>query len=320
MGENYVLAADLGGTNLRTAAVSRDGSILHQRKAPTPQTSEAADIIRALADEALACASSVDGKAVGFGVAAAALVDLTGTRVLSSPNISQLNGVELSAAVRSLVSIPVFLENDATAAAIGEHWLGASRHVENSVCVTLGTGVGGGLIIGGRPFRGTGGTAGEVGHICVEPDGVECGCGSHGCLEQYASATAIVRIARELRPQLDGTASQLTSDDVYKAACSGEAFALETFRRMGRHLGIALADLVDVLNPGMIVIGGGASGAWDLFIEHVRSEIRLRAFKHPAELLQIVRAELGDNAGILGAASVAFEAAAPSSKTIQSLS
>jgi glucokinase len=129
-----------------------------------------------------------------------------------------------------------------------------------------------------------------------------------------------VRIARDLHREHSGRHSELTSRDVYDAACSGETFALETFRRMGRYLGIALADLVDVLNPGMIVIGGGASGAWDLFIEHVRSEIRLRAFKHPAELLRIVRAELGDNAGILGAASVAFKAAAPSGKTIQSLS
>lgn len=320
MGEDYVLAADLGGTNLRTAAVSRDGSILHQRKASTPHTSDPADIVRAIAGEALACISVIDGRPLGFGVAAAALVDLKGIRVLSSPNLPQLNGVELTSAIRERVSIPVFLENDATAAAIGEHWLGASREVANSVCVTLGTGVGGGLIIEGRPFRGSGGTAGEVGHICVEPDGIECGCGSHGCLEQYASATAIVRIAKELHFEHSGGTSELTSRDVCEAACSGEAYAIETFRRMGRYLGIAMAGLVDVLNPEMILIGGGAAGAWDLFIEHLRSEIRSRAFKHPAELLQIVRAELGDNAGILGAASVAFNATAPAGKSIQSLS
>jgi glucokinase len=311
MGEEYVLAADLGGTNLRTAAVSRDGSILQQRKAPTPQSSDAGYIIRLIASEALACMTAVGEKPKGFGVAAAALVDLDGARVLSSPNLPQLNDTQLSGAISELVATPVRLENDATAAAIGEHWLGASRNVENSICVTLGTGVGGGLIIGGLPFRGAGGTAGEVGHINVEPDGVECGCGSRGCLEQYASATAIVRIARELGFECVSDGDTLTSDEVYRAACAGDPIAVETFRRMAHYLGLALADLVDVLNPGMIVIGGGAAGAWDLFIDHVRTELRLRAFRHPAELVQIVRAQLGDNAGILGAARVAFHAADP---------
>ena len=312
MGENYVLCADLGGTNLRTAAVSSDGSILYQRKASTPQTNRGIDIIDSIASEALACIAKVARQPIGFGVAAAALVDLAGTRVLSSPNIPELNGIELSKAISDRVSTSVRLENDATAAAVGEHWLGASRDIDNSVCVTLGTGVGGGLIIGGRPFRGTGGTAGEVGHINVEPDGIACGCGSHGCLEQYASATGIVRIANELRQartESPGDPKELASDDLYRAGCSGDPLARETFRRMGQYLGIALADLVDVLNPGMIVIGGGAAGAWDLFIEHVRSEVKSRAFRHPAELVQIVRAELGDNAGILGAARVAFDAA-----------
>ena len=308
MGEDYVLAADLGGTNLRTAAVSRNGAILHQRKTPTPQTSEPGDIIQAIIAEADRCMDEIASRPVAFGIAAAALVDLSGTSVLSSPNLPQLNGAELSSDIADSISIPVCLENDATSAAIGENWLGASAGACNSICVTLGTGVGGGVIIDGKPFRGSGGTAGELGHICVEPNGVQCGCGSIGCVEQYASATAIVRIANELSSERgsDRGPRWMTSAEVYSAALESDAVALETFRIMGRYLGIALAGLVDVLNPRMIVLGGGASGAWDVFIDHVRSEINFRAFEHPANLVKIARAKLDDNAGILGAAYIAF--------------
>ena len=308
MGEDYVLAADLGGTNLRTAAVSRTGSILHQRKVPTPQTSEPNDIIQAITSEANSCIHAMALKPVAFGIAAAALVDSAGTRVLSSPNLPELNGVDLSATVADIISTKVSLDNDATSAAIGENWLGAAAGSGNSICVTLGTGVGGGIIIGGQPFRGSCGTAGEVGHICVEPNGVKCGCGSIGCVEQYASATAIVRIAKELRAETDQYRDKewLTAADVYAAACASDKVAVETFRIMGRYLGIALAGLINVLNPRIIVLGGGASGAWDFFIDHVRSEVEFRAFAHPADLVEIAKARLDDNAGILGAAYMAF--------------
>lgn len=317
MPETYALAADLGGTNLRTAAVSIDGAIVCQRKATTPKEGSAADVISMIASEARACIAEVSGTPLGFAIAAAALVDLAGTRVLSSPNLPQLDGAELSRSMSAMLGVSVRLENDATAAAIGENWLGASRGAFNSICITLGTGVGGGLILDGRPFRGTSGTAGEVGHICVEPDGLRCGCGSIGCLEQYASATAITRIARELSAKSPvgglNLGPDLSAGDVYEAGRSGNSVALQTFQVMGRYLGIALADLIDILNPSTIVIGGGAAGAWDLFIDHVRTEVRSRAFRHPADAATIVRAELGDNAGILGAARVALQAAFPSS-------
>ena len=324
MAENCVLAADLGGTNLRTAIVARDGSVFHQCRAATPQIGEAADIVDAIVDAARSCISAASRQPAAFGVAAAALIDPTGSRVLTAPNLHQLDGVPLATLVSQKLGIQVRLENDATAASIGEHWLGSSKGYTNSICVTLGTGVGGGLILDNRPYRGACGTAGEVGHICVEPDGMTCGCGSRGCLEQYSSATAIVRIAKELgasAPVSEGdSASELTARDVYEAAVSGDACAIETFRIMGRYLGIALADLIDVLSPDVIVIGGGAAGAWDLFIKHVKAEIEHRAFKHPAALVKIVRGELGDTAGILGAARVAFDAADLRAATEHSLS
>lgn len=311
MSDDYVLAADLGGTNLRTSAVSRDGSVLHQRQVPTPRRAGASAVVSTIVDEAETCISEVGRRPTAFGLAAAALVDSAGTHVLSSPNLPQLNGLSLTENISDRLGIAVALENDATAAAIGEHWLGASKDVDISICVTLGTGVGGGLIVGGRPFRGTTGTAGEVGHICVEPDGVGCGCGSHGCLEQYTSATAMVRIAKEITAGRPGSKLGMRSDfaavDVYNAGLEGDQAALETFDRVGRYLGIAFAGLVNVLNPQMIVIGGGGAGAWNLFIDQLREEMSRRAFEHPAKGVTLARSELGNRAGYLGASKVAFD-------------
>ena len=313
MGNAYVLAADVGGTNLRIAAVSEDGSVLHQVTEPTPRNGIAADVLDTVCRLAEQCIAeqSAGKRPESFGLALAALVNFREGRVLSSPNLPQLNDLPLAAVLSERLGLQVVLENDATAAAIGEYWRGSSKDAESSVFVTLGTGIGGGLILERRVYRGVDGTAGEIGHICVEPNGQPCGCGSRGCVEQYASATAIVRITRELLEEdtassLDGDA-MFSSKDVYAAAASGDVVAREAFKRMGRHLGLALAALVDVLNPELIVIGGGAAGGWDFFIEHVESEIDARAFRHPAMRVRLVRAQLGEAAGILGAARVALD-------------
>ncbi len=313
--DNYVLAGDVGGTNIRIAAVRCDGTVLHQAEGPTPQTGRAADIADAIVLGAESCLAGTDRqeRPSGFGLALAALVNSKEGRILSSPNLPELNDLKLAETISDRLDLNVLLENDATAAAIGEHWVGSSKGIEDSVCVTLGTGIGGGLILQGKPYRGADGTAGEIGHICVEPEGLVCGCGSRGCVEQYASGTAIARIARELLRE-SGTGSKLsgstefTARDVFKAAVAGDSVAIEAFRVMGRYLGIALAGLVDVLNPEIIVIGGGAVGAWDMFIGHVRAEIDTRAFSHPASRVRLVRTSLGNSAGILGAARVVFDA------------
>ena len=313
MPDEYVLAGDVGGTNLRIAAVSTDGKLLHQVSDPTPRNGAAADVVEAIGRASKACISNVGvgGEPAAFGLALAALVNPRQGIILSSPNIPILNDLPLAKALSERLKMDVVLENDATAAAIGEHWLGSSKTAESSIFVTLGTGIGGGLILDGKTYRGIDGTAGEVGHIVVEPDGEPCGCGSRGCVEQYASATAVVRIARELFQRSSGSSlsgkNDLEAKDVYEAAVSGDAVALEAFRIMGRYLGIALSSLVDVLNPELIVIGGGAAAGWDLFIEHVRSEIRSRAFRHPADRVQVVKASLGEGAGLFGAARVALD-------------
>jgi glucokinase len=267
MSKEYVLAGDVGGTNLRIAAVDSDGTVVHQESVPTPQTRIASDVVAAISQVALSCVANcgITRRPLAFGLAMATLVNSREGKSLRSPNLPELNGLSVADAVGEQVGLKVFLENDATAAAIGEHWLGSSQKVDNSIFVTLGTGVGGGLILDGRVFRGADGTAGEIGHINVEPEGHPCGCGSRGCVEQYASATAISRIAEELA-QKDKTSSLsgragVSSKDVYDAAKAGDAVGLETFCIMARYLGIALAGLIDVLNPNLIVIGGGAAGA-----------------------------------------------------------
>jgi glucokinase len=190
-------------------------------------------------------------------------------------------------------------------------WQGAGRGHRTLICVTLGTGVGGGIILDGKLWRGADGSAAEIGHIGVDPfAGVACMCGSRGCLEVYASATAIVRMTREARPRYPNSilhnTEDLTSQKIYQAGTDGDELAIEVFRRMGVYLGISLASLINVLNPELVVIGGGLSNGWDLFEKHMHQQVIERAFPIPARGVKIVRAECGDDAGLLGAARLAF--------------
>jgi len=311
--KHYVLAVDLGGTNLRVAAVDDAGKILHIARKPTPRSGDGKAIVNSIFSLADECRNELknDGRPIAAGTAIPATLDLKLGKILRAPNLPELDGFELVREVAGVLELPVVLENDATSAAIGENWLGASRTVDSSVCITLGTGVGGGIIIDSKPLRGLDGTAGEVGHLCVEPLGVECGCGSNGCLEQYSSASAVVRMVKEGLPlHKDSTlhsVAPLTALDVYKAGKTGDVLAHEVFAKMGYYLGIAMAGLINVLNPEMVVLGGGLSSGWDLFIDRVRKQVATRAFAEPARRARIVRAELGDYAGLIGAARIALE-------------
>ena len=298
------------------AAVDRDGNIVYRVKRETPDATRAEQIVQAIIDAAEDCLTALEGERVkALSVAVPGTVSTGNGMILKAPNVPALNNFPVVEALKVEVKIPVILENDANAAAIGESWIGASKDVENSICVTLGTGVGGGIIIAGRILRGVDGTAGEVGHICVEPHGAECGCGSRGCVEQYASATAVVRQAKELASEFSQSALNakelLTSEDVYLAGKAGDELALEVFRRQGFYLGIALAGLLNTLNPEAIVFGGGASQGWDLFAPHLQAEIAFRAYKEPAKRAKLVRAALGDDAGIFGAAKLALDIQSP---------
>jgi glucokinase len=223
--------------------------------------------------------------------------------VVKSPNFPDWNNLPLKKELEAALGLPVSIENDANAAALGEQWRGAGRGIASMILLTLGTGVGGGIVLDGRIWPGADGMAGEIGHMTIIPDGRRCGCGNTGCLEMYASSRGIVMTYQERssRP------AAVTSEEIYRAARNGDMLAVDVMKGMGRLLGIGIANLVNIFNPEMIVIGGGVKDAWPLFMEAAREEIRKRAFEYPAARTQIVPSVLGDDAGMIGAAAVALQ-------------
>lgn len=308
-----VVAVDLGGTHLRAAAVDERGRIRHRLKQATPREADAAQLVRAITDAVRECErlisqdlSAAKVRAVSVAVPGNVLNGCVGR----APNIPALNGLPLRELLTAELQRRVTIENDANAAAVGEMWQGAGRGARTLVCVTLGTGVGGGIILDGQLWRGHDGSAAEIGHLAVNPlGGVKCGCGSEGCLEVYASATALVRMARErwfdyptspLRAEV-----KLTAEAIYRAGIAGDELAQQVFRIMGAYLGAGLASLINVINPEIIIIGGGVANGWELFASRMREVISKRDFPLPAAQVKIVRAECGDDAGLLGAAHLA---------------
>ena len=305
---NLVFAVDLGGTHLRAALVDSSGKIHKQlkRKTPKDETPDVLiDTLASVADEWR------NGPIIGAAVMVPGAVDSAQAVVLSAPNLPSLINFGLKAVLQERLGWPVVLENDANAAAIGEMWLGAARGCRDVVSVTLGTGVGGGMLLGGKLWRGAHGAAGEIGHTTVDPfSGLKCKCGNTGCLELFASATAIVRMARESLSQFSAatlSADDLTAEKIYEAGRQGDELALSVFRRAGKYLGIGLANLMSLIDPEIIVINGGVVNGWDLFAVDMYAEVSERAFQATAPKVKIARAECGDNAGLLGAARLAFD-------------
>ncbi len=312
--QQVVFVADLGGTHLRVACVDRNGKVYDRRMQATPQAEKPNEIVRVLIRAARQCEvqmTELGAVISAISIAVPGTVNVAEGVVVKAPNVPSLDCFRLAAALESELQLPVTLENDANAAAIGEMWRGAGRGYRTLICVTLGTGVGGGIILDGKLWRGVDGSAAEIGHIGVDPfAGVPCPCGSRGCLEVYASATAIVRMTREAGPRYPNSAlhnaEDLTSEKIYQAGKEGDELAIEVFRQMGVYLGIGLASLINVLDPEIVVIGGGLANGWELFAKHMQQQIMQRAFPTPARRVKIVRAQCGDDAGLLGAARLAF--------------
>ena len=304
-----VFAVDLGGTFLRIALVDSSGKIHHQLKQRTPR-GDSADVIV----DALACAAdrwSNDGRRIAAAsIMVPGTVDNDNAVVIQAPNLPSLTNFPLRAVLEKRLGWPVLLENDANAAAVGEMWLGAARGCRDVVSVTLGTGVGGGLILDGELWRGAHGSAGEIGHSTVDPfSGLKCKCGNIGCLELFASATAIVRMTREGLPGFPQSVlnrEDLTAERVYDAGRDGDELALSVFKRFGTYLGVGLANLINIIDPEIIVIAGGAVNGWDLFARDMQREVSERAVRVTAQQVKIAAAQCGDNAGLLGAARLAF--------------
>jgi glucokinase len=312
--KDLIFAADLGGTHLRVATVDASGKIHFRAKQHTPQGTDPNDIVGAIVRAVneyrkTAGAASEGLKAVSLVVPGTVRAE-EGT-VVKAPNLPCLDGFPLASALTNELGLPAILENDANAAAVGELWQGAAQGCRTIICVTLGTGVGGGIILDGELWRGVDGAAAEIGHMCVDPfGGVACTCGSRGCLEVFASATAIVRMAREASPRhpdsLLHASGEVTAQAIFDAGLKGDELALEIFRRMGVYLGIGLANLINILNPEMIVIAGGVVNGWDLFERDMLQQVEERAFPLLAARVKIERAKCGDDAGLLGAARLAI--------------
>jgi glucokinase len=305
---------DLGGTNLRTAILSPDGNILDRHKEATHAADGREKVVSRLIENIKRQRKSAIQQGfdvVAVGVGAPGVIQVDKGIVVKSPNFPDWNNLPLKDQLEKTLGTPVFLENDANAAALGEQWRGAGRGIRSMILLTLGTGVGGGIILDNKIWHGADGMAGEIGHMTLIPDGRPCTCGNTGCLEMYSSARGIVQSFREALGKASGGVpdqlEQVSSEQVYEAAGAGNEIAVRVMKDMGRMLGIGIASLINIFNPERIVVGGGVKDAWPLFIGATREEIMKRAFAVPAKRTEIVPSQLGDDAGMVGAAAVAFE-------------
>jgi glucokinase len=309
-----VISMDIGGTNLRLAIVSKDGTVIVRSQTPcriNEGRTVFLEVIKTEYEKIRLLAEESDLKIEALGAGVPGLIDRTGT-IISSVNLKPIDGFNLMEWLGSVSRLPSIILNDANAAAVAEHHYGAGRPFSSILHFTLGTGVGSGLILENRLWTGCDGVASEYGHVTVEPDGYLCQCGNHGCLEQYASATGIARFAKEkVRGGENSILTELPADsldasDVASAAYRGDPLALQCFSHAGRYLGIAAAGAVNMLNLEAIVLGGGVAESFDLISPAIRKEIDNRAFQLPASRVKLLKGELGDNAGIMGAAAAAW--------------
>jgi len=293
----YSIGLDLGGTNLRAAAIGRDGNLLHMVSGHTPY-SEGREALMSDMVDAISAVREKQGAPglAGIGVVVPGFISLEEGVVRNCNNIPALENFPIREQLRQRLNAPVILENDANAAALGEQWMGAGRGVKDLVLLTLGTGIGGGIVSDGKMIRGFMGMAGELGHITVVPNGLPCGCGNRGCLEKHASATAITAMARLLGY------GDITAKQVYERAVAGDERAREIFVVMGEALGIALATLVNAFNSQLYLLSGGVIGAWEFFAPAMLAEARRRSFSFRTTDTRVEKAQLGGEAGLYGAA------------------
>ncbi|MBI4906082.1 MAG: ROK family protein [Acidobacteria bacterium] len=301
---DYSIGVDLGGTNLKAAAISADGAMLERLNANTELTQGPErvvdDIVRAIESLRGRCSGR---RLAGVGIGVPGFIRMSEGIIVGSNNLPPLDGYPIRDAVEKRLGTPVMLENDANAAALGEKWMGAGRNVDDLVLLTLGTGIGGGIISRGRVLHGHVGMAGELGHVSVVPNGNPCGCGNRGCLEKHASATAIESMANLL-----ALGSQLSAKDVYDLAVKGDERARLIFVTMGQALGAALAMLINIFNFPLYLMSGGVLAAWDYFYPALEAEVRWRSFTYRNAETRIDKAILGNDAGIYGAAYLPLQA------------
>jgi glucokinase len=314
----FVIGVDLGGTNIVVGAVASDGSMAAPARTEATKAdlgaSAVSDRIASMVDATIADVCNGNGgtrtDCLGVGVGAPGPLDRERGIVVVAPNL-RWNNYPLRDEIQARVRLPVTLDNDANCATLGEWWLGAARGARHVIGLTIGTGIGGGIIVGGELFHGASDVAGEIGHMTIETHGRRCSCGNYGCLEAYASGTAIAERAREavahdgssqLLAQAGGDVAAITAQTVFASAALGDRLALEVVRDTAGFLGAGIANLLNVFNPEVVVVAGGVMQAGASLFEPLRAEVRKRAFRTAWEAARIVPGELPGTAGVVGAA------------------
>lgn len=302
------IGIDVGGTFLKGARIDSSGKVLARLHEPIRKASSS-ELLGQLASAAETLEKGA-GPAIAVGVGLPGIVEMTKGRVRSAPNVPALDGLKIGEELEARTGRASFAENDANAAALAEAWLGAGRGASHVLYVTLGTGVGGGLVFDGRIWMGRNGYAGEIGHFQVDPQGVPCGCGSWGCLETIAGIPGWTRRAEALlatgRPSTLTGRSPLDPQVIVEAARDEDAVALEVVDGAARAVGVGVAAVLDLLNVDRVVVGGGVANAGFFLLERIAEETRRRTFPHVFADVTFRLAELGSDAGVVGAARVAM--------------
>src|SRR3990172_1373352 len=315
----FVIGVDLGGTKLSAGAVSADGTRLvglrtgltHAEEGSDAVVARIARVVREVMEQTATEVGASNHAVLGVGIGSPGPLDRARGVVITTPNLGW-HDFPLRDRVAAATGLAATLDNDANCATLGEWWVGAAKGGRNVVGLTIGTGIGGGLIVNGELYHGSSDVAGEVGHMTIDPAGRPCKCGNRGCLEAYASGTAIAERAREaltdgegsmLPRMVDGDLRALTAQHVYEAARTGDSLARGVVRETGRFIGAGVANLLNILNPDVVVLAGGVTRAGDELLVPLREEVQRRAFQPAVDACRIVQGTLGVSAGVIGAAA-----------------
>lgn len=307
-----ILGIDIGGTKTIVGVADASGRLLAHKRIETPSSLGPDANIRAIISAGRAVIDESPARVEVIGIGCGGPLDRKTGTLHAVANLPGWEGLCLTELFSEEFGGPAYLDNDATAAAVGEALFGAGRGVDHFAYFTVSTGIGGGIIIGGKPYRGSGENAGEFGHTKILPNGPPCNCGDRGCLESLASGTAIARIAREgLASHADSSlfarGERVTAEIVARSALCGDTYAREVWSQAMYHLGLGVANVVNVLNPRLVILGGGVTNAGDLLFDPVRAVVRERAMKTLASDVEVVPAANGDLVGLMGAFAVAIE-------------
>lgn len=313
--QNVKIGFDLGGTNMGSAIVSLEGEIIYHNDCLTHAHESAENVIgriKKLIHDCIKQAKEKNLNVLSIGMGSPGVIDTDKGIIRNSPNIPAWNNIEIVKILKDEFKLPSAIDNDVRVAAVGEQRFGAGKGYKNILCIAIGTGIGGGIILDGKIMRGPTFSMGEIGHITLKKDGPKCGCGNYGCLEALGSSLAIIREAKKTIEAGESKIMQEMLDEgkeidtifVCDAAEKGDKKAAEIMRKTGEWIGIGLAGVVNLINPEIIIIGGGVSLAGDIIFKPIKEEIIKRALKIPGEFVKVVPAKLGDYAGMVGASAL----------------